>query len=63
MAVFSIAVVVSLAYLISNGALDWGPGRRVEEDDRTTDSTILRVNRPSYIAPVPQPAAATDASE
>src|SRR5438876_12422604 len=27
--VFSVAVVVSLIYLLSNGALDWGPARRL----------------------------------
>lgn len=67
MVVFSVAVVVSLAYLISNGALDWGPGRR-NDDARTTDSTIRRVHRPAYVAPameapVAQPAVATDAPE
>jgi NADH-quinone oxidoreductase subunit A len=51
MVVFSVAVIVSLAYLISNGALDWGPARRIEEDTRTTDSTIRRVHRPAYVAP------------
>jgi NADH-quinone oxidoreductase subunit A len=57
MAVFSVAVFVSLAYLISNGALDWGPARRIDEtstsNGRTTESTIRRVSRPSYVAPAP----------
>src|SRR5438874_9722269 len=45
MVVFTLAVVVSLAYLISNGALDWGPSKQRSEpgDDRTLDSTIRRV--------------------
>jgi NADH-quinone oxidoreductase subunit A len=64
MAVFSLAVVVSLAYLISNGALDWGPGRRAEDDGRTTDSTIKRVRRPAYTAAAPAPSSIiTDAAE
>jgi NADH-quinone oxidoreductase subunit A len=64
MAVFSLAVVVSLAYLISNGALDWGPGRRVADDGRTTDSTIRRVKRPAYTAAADAPSAiTTDAAE
>jgi len=48
---FSIAVFVSFVYLISNGALDWGPvkrARRAEEaemvtPERTSSSTIRRV--------------------
>ncbi len=31
MIVFGIAVFVSFAYLISNGALDWGPRKRLEQ--------------------------------
>ena len=51
MAGFSLAVVVCLAYLISNGALDWGPKRRVDSDGRTAVSTVRRVSRPAYVAP------------
>jgi NADH-quinone oxidoreductase subunit A len=50
-AVFSLAVLVSFAYLISNGALDWGPPKRLAQfisrpGDRTSTSTIRRVPRP-----------------
>lgn len=49
MLVFTVAVVVSLAYLISNGALDWGPPRRRTENEDTSDpmSTIKRVHKPA----------------
>jgi NADH-quinone oxidoreductase subunit A len=48
MVVFSIAVFVSFLYLISNGALDWGPARHVDQTRsgdplRTTESTVRRV--------------------
>jgi NADH-quinone oxidoreductase subunit A len=47
MLVFSVAVFVSFLYLISNGALDWGPVRRVMRPvgpvGRTTDTTVRRV--------------------
>lgn len=47
--IFSAAVFESFVYLISNGALDWGPARHVRRSgvllsaDRTTQSTIRRV--------------------
>jgi NADH-quinone oxidoreductase subunit A len=45
--VFSAAVFVSLVYMISNGALDWGPIKRVwplvQPEERTTSSTVRRV--------------------
>ena len=47
--VFTIAVFVSLLYLVSNGALDWGPGKRTGRSEiplsseRTTSSTVHRV--------------------
>jgi NADH-quinone oxidoreductase subunit A len=58
MIVFSVAVLVSLLYLISNGALDWGPPRRLARSTpistlRTSSSTIRRVPRPQ---PGAQPA-------
>lgn len=54
MILFSVAVFASLAYLISNGALDWGPLKRGDEEDlRTTDSTIRRVHRPAFVAAAP----------
>jgi NADH-quinone oxidoreductase subunit A len=49
MAVFAVAVFVSFLYLISRGALDWGPAevRRplVSASERTSDSTIRRISR------------------
>ena len=46
---FAVTVVASFAYLIANGALDWGPVRRARAGgvqigaDRTATSTIRRV--------------------
>ncbi|HEX2700952.1 MAG TPA: NADH-quinone oxidoreductase subunit A [Acidimicrobiales bacterium] len=47
MVVFAIAVFVSFVYLLSNGALDWGParGRRTDDGIRTSESTVRRVRR------------------
>ena len=44
MVIFAVAVFVSFMYLISNGALDWGPARKVRpvSDVRTSSSTIRR---------------------
>ncbi|HSS09949.1 MAG TPA: NADH-quinone oxidoreductase subunit A [Acidimicrobiales bacterium] len=56
MIVFSVAVLVSLLYLVSNGALDWGPPRRLAPSSpaasslRTSSSTIRRVPRPEPTA-------------
>ena len=55
MAAFAVVVFVSFAYLVSNGALDWGPIqariRRTAPDlSRTTTSTVLRVRRPVEVA-------------
>ena len=45
--VFAGAVFISFLYLVSNGALDWGPVRRLRPADstqsRTTRSTVIRV--------------------
>jgi len=66
MVVFSVAVVVSLAYLLSNGALDWGPAKRLArstpiDSTRTSTSTIRRVARPGVPAtPALAPAASDD---
>ena len=49
MLAFAVAVFVSFVYLISNGALDWGPLRRVAPEyggERTTASTVRRVSGP-----------------
>jgi NADH-quinone oxidoreductase subunit A len=47
---FAVAVVVSLLYLVSKGALEWGPINRVERTtspmvsaERTATSTVRRV--------------------
>ncbi len=47
MVVFAIAVFVSFVYLLSNGALDWGPARaaRTDTEARSTDSTVRRIGR------------------
>src|SRR6202142_439899 len=43
--VFAAAVFISFLYLVSNGALNWGPAKRLHESmpERTTESTIARV--------------------
>jgi NADH-ubiquinone/plastoquinone oxidoreductase, chain 3 len=51
MAVFAVVVFVAFSYLVSNGALDWGPRQRrgqaaPESLARSTTSTVLRVARP-----------------
>ncbi|MEY2397925.1 MAG: NADH-quinone oxidoreductase subunit [Actinomycetota bacterium] len=52
MIVFALAVIVSFAYLIANGALDWGPVRSMRTlntiatgstTTRTTESTVRRI--------------------
>jgi len=61
MVVFAVAVFVSFLYLISNGALDWGPVKRVVRPPsagtgRTTASTVRRVTKTSRPAgPAPEP--------
>jgi len=63
MAAFAVVVFVSFAYLVSNGALDWGPPRRLAERPstdlgRTVASTVRRVPRPEQVAesgPAPRP--------
>ena len=47
MIVFALAVFVSFLFLLSNGALDWGPAklRRAGGAGRTTESTVRRVGR------------------
>ncbi len=43
--VFAGVVFVSFLYLVSNGALDWGPAKRMRPaiNERTSTSTIARV--------------------
>ena len=40
--VFAVVVLVSFIYLVSNGALSWGPAKRLRPA-RTAESTIARV--------------------
>jgi NADH-quinone oxidoreductase subunit A len=46
---FTVAVLVSFVYLLSNGALDWGPAKHLRRGspmvspDRTSTTTIKRV--------------------
>ena len=44
MVVFAVAVFVSFVYLISAGALDWGPAKRMPTT-RTSESTVRRISR------------------
>ena len=47
MVVFAVAVFVSFVYLISNGALDWGPAQQLRRGggpERSSDSTVRRVS-------------------
>jgi NADH-quinone oxidoreductase subunit A len=44
MLIFSVAVFVSFVYLISNGALDWGPVRRSRRLDGTLDESRSMTN-------------------
>jgi len=62
MAVFAVVVFIAFAYLVSNGALDWGPRQRhgrpaPEQLARSTTATVRRVARPVELAggPAPRP--------
>ena len=51
MAAFAVVVFIAFAYLVANGALDWGPrqrrGREASEAlGRSTTATVRRVPRP-----------------
>ena len=66
MVVFAIAVFVSFLYLISNGALDWGPPPRLGRgaalsETRTSSSTIRRVPRPGALPTLSEPGEAPPA--
>jgi NADH-quinone oxidoreductase subunit A len=54
MAAFAVVVFISFAYLVSNGALDWGPTQKLTPGtvdlSRTTTSTVRRVPRPVQFA-------------
>ncbi|HTV11561.1 MAG TPA: NADH-quinone oxidoreductase subunit A [Acidimicrobiales bacterium] len=56
MATFAAVVFIAFAYLISEGALDWGPGKRLGSRSgapvqRTITSTVRRVARPGSPPP------------
>jgi NADH-quinone oxidoreductase subunit A len=62
MAVFAVVVFVAFAYMVSNGALDWGPrqkkgARASDQLTRSPTATVRRVPRPQELpfgaAPVP----------
>lgn len=51
MLLFAAAVFVSFVYLVANGALDWGPVKRLRRAEaalgpRTATSTVRRIPRP-----------------
>ena len=52
---FVLVVFIAFAYLISEGALDWGPGKRLGSRSgapvRTLTSTVRRVARPGAPSP------------
>jgi NADH-quinone oxidoreductase subunit A len=61
--IFSAAVFESFLYLISNGALDWGPVSRARrsrlmlDPSRTAETTVRRVGAEGRAVPVPSEAA------
>ena len=70
MIAFSIAVLVSFLYLISHGALDWGPVKRVataapaaQTYVTTTMSTVRRVPRPEALLAGVEPMEGTGVGE
>lgn len=54
MASFAVVVFIAFAYLVSEGALDWGPAKRLGSRSgapvRTISSTVRRVGRPGVQA-------------
>jgi len=64
MATFVLVVFISFAYLLSNGALEWGPSKHrgrtsTIDQSRSSMATVKRVQRPSdlYFSVSPQPIA------
>jgi len=54
MATFVLVVFVSFAYLLSNGALEWGPPKRMRrtstiDQSRSSMATVKRVQRPADV--------------
>ena len=61
MMIFAAAVFVSFIYLIGNGALNWGPVKRLTaltDSRRTTESTVRRVGAEGRSTPVAKQGAA-----
>lgn len=58
---FALVVFIAFAYLVSEGALDWGPGKRLGSragaPARTLNASIRRVGRPG-VPPAQRPTAA-----
>ena len=55
MASFAVVVFIAFAYLVSEGALDWGPAKRLANRSgapvaRTLNATVRRVGRPGVPA-------------
>jgi NADH-quinone oxidoreductase subunit A len=55
MGTFSAIVFISFAYLVSNGALDWGPVQKMHNRPgvdltRTTMATVRHIRRPEEVA-------------
>ncbi len=55
--VFAVVVFVAFLYLVSNGALRWGPVRRLQRamPSRTSESTITRITARPEPQPEPEP--------
>jgi NADH-quinone oxidoreductase subunit A len=61
---FALVVFIAFAYLVSEGALDWGPGKRLGDRSgipvgRALNATVRRVGRPGAPAPRPHVPTAT----
>ena len=61
MGTFAIVVFIAFAFLVSEGALDWGPGKRFgtragAPSGRTLNASVRRVGRPG-VPPAERPAA------
>jgi len=68
MAAFAVVVFIAFAYMVSNGALDWGPHQKssVRAPDgltRSTTSTVRRVARPHELAFGADPISVEDDAE
>jgi NADH-quinone oxidoreductase subunit A len=68
MATFVLVVFVSFAYLVSNGALDWGPPKRRSrtstiDQSRSSMATVKRVQRPEDVVYSVSPQSIDEADE